>query len=80
MTTEKLTAKKVLLIVTLTVLSVLAYFGILIFSLPLFIVTLRVTLPFTANMASLILALSFAATVILLCILSALRKKWRTQN
>jgi hypothetical protein len=70
MTTEKLTAKKVLLIMTLTVLSVLAYFGILIFSLP-----------FTGNMmTSLILALSFATTVILFCIVTALRKKWRAQN
>lgn len=70
MTSEKLTATKVLLIVGLTVLSVLAYFGILIFSLPL-----------TGNMmTSWILALSFAATVILVCIVTALRRKWRTQN
>ena len=67
MADEKLTAKKVLAIVVLTTLAVLVYLGILIFSLP-----------FTGNMmTSWILSLSFAAAVMLLCIASMLKTRWK---
>jgi len=62
---EKLTATKVLSIVVLTILAVLGYTGIFIFSLP-----------FTNNLTtSWILSLSFVATVTLLCTVSMLRER-----
>lgn len=70
MTSKKLTVKKVVVIVVLTVLACLGYFGIIIF-----------TLPFTASLqTSWILGLTYVVVFVILCTVPSWIKKRRTQT